>query len=142
MAESKRDTKQIQVTVDTTPTESTVTWDGNEIRVWHRAITRGDRNSAVEEAALAYKRQHGEDASGILPSVFERELASRIITKWDIDGEVPFVWDNMPMDLGDQIAEAIGLNDALESFQVGESKEAVRAKNSSSGDGAAAARSS
>lgn len=114
--------------------QGSVEWDAlpdGELSFTYKEVRRGDRNDALEKAAQAYKKRNPrDDDGGLLPSVFERVLADNLITEWDLDTPPAMAWNDLPISVGDNIAETIGVQDALESLQVGDSEEAAKAKNS------------
>lgn len=101
--------------------------DGYKIELRVYPVTRLMRNQALELAAIAYQEKYGKP--GFLPTVFERELAIRLIKWWNIPKPPSLGWDMLPLEVGDKISEAIGTADVLKSLKGIDSKAVQDAKN-------------
>lgn len=100
--------------------------EGTVVELDIRPVTRLDRNQALELAVAEY--QAAFDKAGFLPTVFEREIAYRVIA-WSNLGPVKQFWPLLPAALGDKISKIIGVEEALATLKGAEAPEVVKAKN-------------
>lgn len=115
--------------------ETEIEHNGEKLKVKHWKITRLMRQQAMEVASVAFRKKFPNE-KGMLPSAFESELARMSIKWWDRKistipasaGGFDFLED---IELGDKIAEVIGIQRTLESLSPKEeSPEVQDAKNS------------
>jgi hypothetical protein len=95
--------------------EKTLDYQGKKIVIHHYAPTRAMRNKAMTEAVDTYRREHpglkeGEGLGGD-PFVLEKELACRMIKWWNIPQPPRIVWDNLPVELGDEIVKVLEIGE-------------------------------
>ena len=121
------DQQNDDILMDTGVKNVEVEYNGKVLKMKCYPITRPMRNEAIEAAAIAYQKRYGD--KGMLPSVFERELAIRIIKSWNQSKPVKIGWDLLPMELGDKVSDAIGVKQAMESLRGNDSTEVQEAKN-------------
>ena len=120
--------------------EKSFDYKGTEIKLHYYYPTRLMRNKALLEAVDAYRREHpgskeGEGMGGD-PTVFEKEMACRMIKWWNLPKPPRVMWDWLPVDIGEKIVESLEIEelfafdvDKQDSSKVKLSSESELAKN-------------
>lgn len=106
--------------------EARIEHEGLEVVIRYVKATRRMRNEALELASIEYQRRY--ERNGFLPSVYEREMALRMIRWWNLPVSITVGWDLLPPELGDKVAEALKIGETL-NMGAKQSKEVEDAKN-------------
>lgn len=114
--------------VDPRAQEKVVKYDGGEITVLARPLTRAIKNEALRVAADKYEKETGR--LGFWNDDLERELAVRLIERWSLPLPPAIGWTlfNPDTDAPHKLREALDIDKVFELF-AGKGKEVDAAKN-------------
>lgn len=121
-----------------------VPWEDKSVAIHYVPVTREVRNKSFWEAVEAFKQDHPnmtedefKNSIGFDLATFEREVANAVIKGWSLSKPVSIGWRELPPELGDRIANAVGINEAIQSMRSYNSDATEDARNLSQDGGEA-----